>query len=267
VPALSTPAIKLAVTLPLTSTPSPYDGIRMIDCNDPGFDARVDLILKSSVPAIRALKPFLVVISNQSRRTIVAYGVNFVVAGAQSVAAQFKYPAAVYRTQTAVLPRGREILPGEERVVGPYFEIDPAYMFKEEWLRTFAKWQTDTPFKGATGLRVDLDAVIFDDGEVVGPDASGLEQEFASYFKATQEFFGRISDSLRSGSSVSGAFGVVDATRNTPPKDFAVVGVYRILAADDANILRKTFDDQAIRKLFEQLRAPTSFVVHRQLTR
>ena len=138
------------------------------------------------------MTPFVAILSNLSTRTVVAYCIAFESADEGGRSRQnlvhFNYPNAVAGTapdQTG-LPRGREVRPGEERVVGLRFEINPSV--DNAWLDEFAKQQGDLA-KGLRSLTVEVDAAIFDDGVLVGRDTSGLQQAFEMYLQATQGLY------------------------------------------------------------------------------
>jgi hypothetical protein len=89
------------------------------------------------------------------------------------------------------MPRGRERYPGEERLVGICFEINPSR--DPYWVRDYATWQREA-FADTRTLEIDLDAVLFADGALYGEDTkrpaddATLAQNFTAFFMAKQQF-------------------------------------------------------------------------------
>ena len=82
--------------------------------------------------------------------------------------------------------RGREIRPREQRVIGVGFELWPdedVAAYRDSWLGRSEKW------KDVAALHIELDAVIFDDGLLLGPDRSGLGEHFAAHLAAKQDVY------------------------------------------------------------------------------
>jgi len=102
-------------------------GVRLIPSTDPEFDARMAALIPEWSKLAVGLKPYLVILSNQSERTIVAYCVSFQTTDSGGRVHQrlvhFNYPNAVAGATVGQhgLPRGREVSHGEERVVGTNF--------------------------------------------------------------------------------------------------------------------------------------------------
>ena len=101
----------------------PGVGILLASPLTTGFDERVGALVPAWRGQAIALKPFVAIMSNRSTRTVVAYGIAFETTDeggrSRQTLVHFNYPNAVAGTapdQTG-LPRGREVRPGEERVL------------------------------------------------------------------------------------------------------------------------------------------------------
>lgn len=187
------------------------EGVILISPESPDFDARVRSLLPKGAPVAFELKPCLAIVSNESARLVVAWSVTFWFTFSSGESSrhstQFKYPDAVAgiaehpRDHDAAVDAGvdlrarlrsREIRPGEQRIVGPGFELWPDEDVVT-W-RDFYLGMTEdcaNP-KDLTALQIELDAIIFDDGLLVGPDHSGLAEHFAEYLAAKQDVYRRL---------------------------------------------------------------------------
>ena len=109
-------------------------------CPDPAFDDVLERLFGVRAPLISEIKPFLVSVTNHSQHVVVAYTVAFNVSWDDGrtlpYLTQFWYPDAA--TSVPGMPRGREMYPGEERIVGVYFEIDPTR--EPYWVHNCAVW-------------------------------------------------------------------------------------------------------------------------------
>lgn len=188
------------------------EGIRLTSPDSREFDSLIRSLFKGNVEELLKSKSFLVIVSNHSPRTIVAYAMEWAVEQdrTQTIRCQFKYPDAV---AGAVQLRGNEIRSGEQKIVANGMEIYCGRWgiapTEECYLRQLADWSGR--FVGAE-IRVTLDAVIFEDGELIGPDKSDLGDHFAAYVKAKEDVYRSLVQSLDSGQSMDEAFRPIDAT-------------------------------------------------------
>jgi hypothetical protein len=163
------------------------------------------LLLPEGAPVALELKPCIVIVSNESSLVVVAYSVTFWFTfrsgESHRHSVHFKYPDAVANTAADAADngtgidsamalrarlRGREIRPGEQRVVGAGFELWPdadVVTYRSSYL------EMSETRKDLTALQIELDAVIFDDGLLLGPDHAGLAEHFAEYVAAKQDVY------------------------------------------------------------------------------
>lgn len=179
------------------------DGVMLVSPTNPEFNSRVHSLLPESARVAMELKPWIAIVSNQSSRVVVAYSVTFWSTfgsgESQRNTVHFKYPDAVANADAREYGaasdlgvalrarfRGREIRPGEQRVVGAGFELWPdsdVVTYRESYIE-----MSEAP-KDLTALQIELDAVIFDDGLLLGPDHAGLAEQFAEYVVAKQDVY------------------------------------------------------------------------------
>ncbi|HLK64638.1 MAG TPA: hypothetical protein VKU19_14435 [Bryobacteraceae bacterium] len=191
--------------------PSQVETVRLTSTTDGSFFSRAENLLTGTISAavaVSELAPFLAIVSNQSAQMIVAYSVSFEAIGPNvRVSPQFKYPEALYRRQTTLAARDQELLPGEGRLVGPYFHLNPNMpFFTDEYLRTLGEWLRNQALCGTRELKIGLDAVIFDDGRIFGPGASTLKNSFTEHLDAVRHLHELLFESVRSGATLAEAF-------------------------------------------------------------
>ncbi|HWI19875.1 MAG TPA: hypothetical protein VNT81_19110 [Vicinamibacterales bacterium] len=250
----------------------PSVGILLASSLTTGFDERVGALVPAWRRQAIALTPFVAILSNLSTRTVVAYCIAFESADEGGRSRQnlvhFNYPNAVAGTapdQTG-LPRGREVRPGEERVVGLRFEINPSV--DNAWLDEFARQQGDLA-KGLHSLTVEVDAAIFEDGLLVGRDTSGLQQAFEMYLQATQGLYQSVVRELNAGQTIDAIFASIRASmRQNREKSFNNPddreAVYSVQAAGDALQARARIGDDKVKEVFERAIRPVPFTVRRE---
>jgi hypothetical protein len=84
-----------------------------------------------------------------------------------------------------------------------------------EWLDQFVK-EKDWQLSNAKDLRIGLDAVIFDDGLLVGPDNTGLANTFGIHVNAKQEIYRILETRLRECNASEDFFSPVRAMLSNP---------------------------------------------------
>jgi hypothetical protein len=244
-------------------------GVSLLPATAPQFDAQLTQLIPRWSDAAGALKPYLAILSNHSKRTIVAYSVSFDTTDGSGNTHQdmthFNYPSAVAGTGdgSSGLPRDREVRPSEFRVVGAYYEIMPD--LDNRWLTDFARRQSER-LKDARTLEVGIDAVIFDDGSIIGEDTSGLQQAFEKYLNTTQQIYRSILSRVEGGSSISEAIewlrGTADeARRKAATGDRDVF--YYVQAVGDVSRARRSIGDDRMREVLANAIRRTPFVVKR----
>jgi len=243
-------------------------GVSLLPPTDPQFDARVKALIQQWTALAVAVKPHLVILSNRSDRTIVAYCISFLATdgkgGKRQNLVHFNYPNAVAGIGEGggALPRGREVRPGEGRVIGPHFEIMPDV--DNGWLAEYAK-QAEVHLKDTRRLAIEIDAVIFEDGSLVGADTSELQTAFEKYLKVSQDIYRSIVANLEADRSIDEVMeSEWAAAREVSAKDdTARDGFYRVQAVSDISKLRKQVGDVRVRQAFRDAIRQTPFVIKR----
>jgi hypothetical protein len=164
------------------------------------------------------LKPLLVIVTNQSAKTLVSFSktwrVTFASGRVHESRDHTSFPDAVCGD---ILEAGRShgMAPGVRRVEAKGLVIQgwgdyPGGEYYDQFLPQFVA-EKDQLLKHATELRIELNAAIFADGTLLGPDDdSWLADLFSSYVKAKQDWYRMIIDALDAGKSVSEAYRPVE---------------------------------------------------------
>jgi hypothetical protein len=240
------------------------EGVTLTGPTDPGFDARAQAILSGYASPVLGLKPYLAIVSNHDPRTIVAYTVAWTVTrrneSTEKNRTQFKFPDAVAGTGNGLsILQGREIKTGEERLVGMGFEVWPA-----EYVDSYRDFgQRDIGRLGEVrNLRIELDAVIFDDGALLGPDESHLGEHFIAFVQAKQTLYREVVVGLELGSVGDDVFAPLRETVAAPPRRNAVdpLAIYTRQAA--AEVLG--WHDRIVLEVFRRALRRESFSIKRQ---
>jgi len=243
-------------------------GVLLIPPTAADFDARVHQMFPKQAGLALELKPYLVIVLNNSPQTIGAYDVHFTFKNRggemMNSLAQFKYPDAVAGSAgDPAFPRGQEVYPGEQRLIGINFEVS-----SEKYVKAYRDWgvQENAAHRDTTELRVELDAVIFDDGSLLGADSEVLNvrfsDHFAEYVKANQSLYSSIVQNVESGKSLDEAFPPFEGPLSAPPIP-TYLDLYRHLAKQEVRSWRKKLGDQAIYETLKKAIRKQPFAIHR----
>lgn len=184
------------------------EGVTLTPATHPDFDARAQAILAGNASPVLELKPYLAIVRNRNPRTVVAYTVSWTATlrneSSEVNYTQFKFPDAVAGTGNGLsVLQGREIMTGGERLVGMGFEVWPP-----EYADSFREfgWQSAMRLGDVIELRIALDAVIFDDGAMLGRDESRLAEHFIEFVHAKQSLYRDIVVGLENGDATEDVF-------------------------------------------------------------
>jgi hypothetical protein len=228
-------------------------GVTLTSAADPDFDARAQAILAGHAAPALDLKPYLAIVTNRNPRTVVAYSVSWTASlrneSSEISYTQCQFPDAVAGTSNGLsVLQGREIQTGEERLVGMGFEVWPAEYVDS--YRDFGR-QAAEHLGEVKNLRIALDAVIFDDGMLLGPDESHLAEHFIAFVHAKQSLYRDIVVGLENGEGTEDVFAPLRQTlsaRHQPANLIGPLAAYRRAAA--AEVLR--FHDRIVLEVFRR---------------
>jgi hypothetical protein len=189
-------------------------GVTLVTAASADFEAQVRKEAGQWADAALLASPQLVIVRNGSPDTIVAYAISF-----KSIRPdgkwdfhyiEFKYPDAVVTTDPdiALMLRDREIRPAQQRLVSRSFEIDPAH--DNSWLHMVVDFQQRDLAEFALGqrfseLEIAVDAVLFEDGRLLGPNQSQMDTRFLLLLQRKHELYRTVRDLMGSGISLDDA--------------------------------------------------------------
>src|SRR5262249_7071151 len=154
------------------------DGVGLVSPGDPAFDTLARPMLGRLADAALRLKPYMVIVANRAPRTVVAFAVTWETrrrAGRLHTSrVQFKCPDAVCG-RSPVRESDCRILPHDMTVVADGCSVSPESLECGDlsWLDQFVEEKRRLSAE-AIDLHIEIDALIFDDGTLVGYDFSGV---------------------------------------------------------------------------------------------
>jgi hypothetical protein len=156
-------------------------------------------------------------VSNQSPQTVVAWAANWQVRTKRGTRTTHH---CWVRCPDAVCGDGsgrrsgqeREIAPGGLGLMARGCAVTPENIQYQEgaWLDRFVQ-ENEQELADVTELSIDLDAVIFDDGALIGPDHSRWSVQFAAYVNAKQDVYRTIVQRLEHCKASEDFFGPIRA--------------------------------------------------------
>jgi hypothetical protein len=203
---------KHQMTIPVTLSDLNGDGVRLTSPLNPDFDRIARPLIGRRADQLFGLKPLLVLIANDTRKTVAAASVVFRVAkptGGIVAWTNVGFPDVIVgdigsEKRLGVRPH-ESIVVAQEVAVEDFDGPEP-----EEWYRgviTEFVRQRGEQLKDARSVTIELDAVIFDDGTLIGPDEDGkLAALFSRKVSAYQQWLKTVVDGLTAGQSVEAAF-------------------------------------------------------------
>jgi hypothetical protein len=192
-------------------------GVSLLSPLRPEFDELARPLMGERIADVGLrLKPLLVIVSNETAQTIVSLSLIWRVRRLDGWKEQSWCHTSFPELVCGDVLEGREtvgLAPGHQRVeanglvIHGYGHGDPYY---DQFLGQFVD-KRDALLAGAVNLEVSLDAVIFDDGTLIGADEeSRLSNLFSAYVRAKQDWYRGISQALDAGQSAEEAFGPVE---------------------------------------------------------
>jgi hypothetical protein len=227
-------------TIPVIADSSTLAGVEIIVPGDPRFDQQARQIVGAKLNLIKTLSPLLMLIKNNSQHTIVAYSPEWdLERGAKEIpfVSLRTFPMAISGPECD-LSHDRAIHPGEERLEGMNSEVG----INPDDASTDAKYQAED-LAGVTSVKARLDAVIFDDGTLVGPDRHNLPEKFVPDVENHQSLYRSLLSSLHAGESAETLYDRFESKRrqefyestkgNSPPDHEHALMLEKLIAEQD----------------------------------
>jgi hypothetical protein len=160
----------------------------------PEFDSIAAPLLGRHAERVLRLKPLLAVVSNHSPHTIVAFTSEWKWSPNTSGATTTARSHATFPDAVCGPNLGKRIehgVPlGGQMVVSMACNVQPQSLDygDGEWLQQFVH-EKEGQLVSASTLRIGLDAVIFDNGVLVGADTGGLAERFGTHAQTKLEIY------------------------------------------------------------------------------
>jgi len=252
-------------------------GVRLISPPALEFDDLARPLIGTRASRVLKMKPMLVVVANDSPSTIVALSVIWRVTkpvGGLVHETNSTFPHVVCGDQ--LISRSRPgVRPGERHVVAAGCVVEGLDDIGEsdEWIEHFVA-ERDRAVQGARTIAIELDAVIFEDGRLIGPDGDAwLSQLIGDYVTAKQSWYRTILSRLDAGVSVEDAYAPI---RDFQEENLRVMGspegrlrafdtrhVWRTQAAAEAASWRRRYSDDEVALHLKAVRLEP-FVIRRK---
>jgi hypothetical protein len=254
-------------------------GVELLSPTLPEFDEIARPLLGGRIADVGlGLKPMLVIVSNENVRTVVSLSLVWRVTHRNGRTSQFwghtSFPEVicgdvVLSHRPAGLETGRRRIEANGLVIHGWGYLDEYF---DQFLGQFVD-QKATLLAGAVELSIELNAVIFADGTLIGADdQSALTDLFSTYVQAKKEWYRGIIEGLDAGQSVAESFAPVerflaDATdRMRAGKRFVgekPVDLWTHHAAAEAKRWRRRYADEDIPPLLKQAIRLAPFTIRR----
>jgi hypothetical protein len=192
-------------------------GIELLSPTRPEFDELARPLLGERIADLGLrLKPMLVIVSNENVRTVVSLSLVWNVTHRSGGTTEFwghtSFPDVicgdiVLSDHAAGLETGQRRIEANGLVIHGWGHQDEYF---DQFLGQFVD-QKDTVLANAVDLHIELNAVIFADGLLIGADDhSSLSDLFSTYIRAKQHWYRGIIEALDAGQSVAESFAPVD---------------------------------------------------------
>ena len=246
------------------------DGVALISPISPGFDELARPLLGRISEIGLKLKPMLVIVSNESTDTVVAFSKTWRVLHADGRVSTHRdntpFPHAVCGDVLAIdHPPG--VAPGARRLEARGLVIhgwgtsgDPYF---DQFLPQFIV-ENDQVLANAIELRIELNAVIFADGTLIGPDNdSWLEQMFSTYVREKQNWYRLVIEKLDNGATIAESFKPLEQftadhtaqlRSDRRPVRHDATDVWKAQAAGEALRLRRRCAEKNVRDVLHAIR-------------
>lgn len=246
-------------------------GVSLVLPNDPAYKSELEK-LDSSISSsahLLALGTGTVLVKNTSRRAVVAFGIRFT---KRSPDGHIATSDVVESQPSALLDLGQPgrydrqlgglVMPGAARLVTPDGVVDSSR-------KVYTHYRTARPW---TIAKAQLDSVVFDDGQAIGPDQLGVIKSLKAHIDAQQDLMEEISDGLSHGELLHDVLqriqGIASSktdpralTQSDPSKIYALV---RQQYLDELSATEASAGDEVALRRLRQLRYATRPNIHSQ---
>jgi hypothetical protein len=184
---------------------SEVSALSVMSTTDAAFDGLALSLAPGWKNTIANAKPFMAIVTNTSQRRVAAFSLCFLLRtnGPPTTACQqHRAPDALTNADERLRddPNERELLPGESRLVGMGFAMHPLRPDVEPSMQPFID-DLQKRYRGYGLPLITVDSIIFDDGEIAGPDTVGLREHYSAAVAVKQTLYRTMIDAVKKGAS------------------------------------------------------------------
>jgi hypothetical protein len=253
------------------------DRVPLVSPEHPEFDVWARPLMGERISDIGLkLKPLLVIVWNQSPQTVVSLSLVWHITHRNRrttrIWSHASFPEFVCGDRLIsdtpdALPSGAQRIEAKGLVIHRWGYLDEYY---DQFLGQFVD-ERNALLADAADVHIRLDAVIFDDGTLVGTDEqSQLKQHFSLMVQARQEWYQQVMERLEADQSVAEAFEPVERFSASVPQRIREGGFrqeidyQRVNAAAQANRWRRRYSDDQLPSLLRESLRLDPFIIRRQ---
>jgi hypothetical protein len=202
-------------------------GFSILLPDDPHYEGELQKLELPQNPNPRQ-PPFSVLVKNTSQRAVVAFGIRFTKRLANGSIATCDFGAS---QPYALVDLGQPdrydkqpeglVQPGTAQLVTEDGIVDPSS-------KGYTSYRTAMP---STIISVQLDSVVFDDGEAIGPDQLNVMKRLWAHINAQQDLMEEISDRLATGERLR--YVLRNLQRTSSSADFSEMEIQTAMATAD----------------------------------
>jgi hypothetical protein len=189
--------LALCCAMPAQETGFDAAGVQAIGPADAAFANAAKALNASSYPGVTELLPYSLVIENHSSRSVVMYAVHLTFKSPGR--ARDGHSTMLWSALIAIALHGKitpEILPGTYRPVSELFTLGPGRIFHNGEPEDVSDYISR--HRGES-VKAELDAVVFADGEFVGPDRGNSYPYIQGRFAARHDVYAMVMRDLQAG--------------------------------------------------------------------
>jgi len=250
--------------------------VTLVSPDHPQFDDWARPLMGERIAEIGLkLKPLLVIAWNQSPQTVVSLSLVWHITHnnrrTTRIWSHASFPEFVCGDRLIsntpdALPAGGQRIEANGLVIHRWGYLDEYY---DQFLGQFVD-ERNVLLSDAVDVYIRLDAVIFEDGTLVGPDEqSMLKDRFSLMVQARQEWYRQVMERLNAGQSVAEAFAPIEqfsasVSRRLKAGPFPEdIARDRINAAAEAHRWRRRYRDDQLPPLLRESLRLDPFVIQR----
>jgi len=194
-------ASPLMATPEITTTDLPNHGLLLVGANDQRFGSLFSATAPpSAAQALQEMQPYSVILKNSTNRKLVAYALKWKylsVDGSSSERISRFTQVHEFKdgntSRSSTQSARQSIGAGEQRILGPFFNIGAGWHGSIPGAAILARQVSE--LSGKVQVAVSLDAAIFEDGELCGPNSTALDVIVSATLAAQNDVYHEILNS------------------------------------------------------------------------